>query len=399
MKRFRTLIHPGLRGALFYGIYWGVVGMFEPFITVHFIRLGFTKQQIGWLASVFPLFTFLITPIVSRLADRANRRILTLALACAGHGLMLIFLPWPTTFLAVLPIFALAMAFRSPVVSLADSLIARMAELRQLDFGSMRLWGSIVFTVTSLSMGWVWGQTGYPTMFVVSGAAFILVIAAAFLLDEPSGAAAPLESPPVDRTATRSLLLPEPGLLFLLAGNFLVVGAIFMGATFGTVYMDSLGASEFFFGALYGVSAMAEVPGMFFGQRLARRLGETNALLLGYALVAAGFAGYAVSVTPWIMLFFSAVRGLGFGLILVSTVTIINHRAPANLYATYQGLEKSLCWGLAPLLGGPMSGFLYQTYGPSTLFRVNAAMVIIAGLLLLPTYRLWKVRPTGTLLR
>ena len=393
MKHLRQTISPGLRGALFYSIYWGVVGMYEPFVTVHFMQLGFSGQQIGWLASIFPLCTFLITPVVSRLADRANRRILTLAIACMGYGVALIFLPLPVTFMSVLPMFALVMAFRSPLTPLADSLIARMAELRQLDFGSMRLWGSVVFTVTSLSMGWLWGQTGFSTMFLVSGIAFFLVMLAAFLLEETPGAVSPLETDIHKRNQAKSpFILPEKSILFLLGGNFLVIGAVFMGSTFGTVYMGALGGNEFFFGALYGISALAEVPGMWFGRRIARRLGDTNTLLSAYALVAVGFAGYAVSYTPWAMLLFSAVRGLGFGLFLVSTVTILNHRAPQNLYATYQGLEKSLCWGLAPLLGGPISGFFYQTYGPANLFLLNAAMVVAASILLLPTYRLWQER-------
>ena len=394
MNGLRQKINPGLRGALFYSIYWGVVGMFEPFVTVHFMRLGFSGQEIGWLASVFPLFTFLVTPVVSRLADRANRRILTLAAACTCYGIALIFLPLPVTFMSVLPLFALVMAFRSPVTPLADSLVARMAELRQLNFGGMRLWGSVIFTITSLCMGWVWEKTGFAVMFLVSGLAFFLVALAAFLLEETPGASSPLDS--VDHhgqsKAKRPWILPEPGILFLLGGNFLVIGAVFMGSTFGTVYMGALGGSEFFFGALYGISAMAEVPGMLFGQRIARRMGDTNAMLAAYALVAVGFAGYAISYTPWVMVFFAAVRGLGFGLFLVSTVMIINHRAPENLYATYQGLEKAFCWGLAPLLGGPISGFVYQTYGPSNLFLLNAAMTVAAGMLLLPTYRLWRAR-------
>jgi len=386
----KKVIHPGLRGALFYGLYWGVIGMFEPYVTVHFIRLGFNGQQIGWLAAVFPLFNFIITPLISRLADRTNQRILILAVSFAGFGILLAFLPVPVTFLSVLALYALVMAFRSPLTPLSDSLIAHMSERHRLDFGSMRLWGSIIFTITSLSLGIVWQKTGFNIMFLVSGVAFIVVVFAAFLLDE-----IPAQPPQNQQKSgilprTSRINLPEPGILFLLGGNFLLVGAVFMAGTFGTVYMASLKGGEAYLGALFGLSAMAEVPGMLFGRRIARRLGDTNTLILSYALIGVGLAGYAFSTSPWVMLLFAMVRGLGFGIFLVSTVTIINHRAPENQYATYQGLEKSLCWGLAPLLGGPLSGLLYQIYGPSTLFFLNAGMTAVAVLLLLPTFRLWK---------
>lgn len=389
----RERIPPGLRGALFYGVYWGVIGMFEPYMTVHFLRLGFTGQQIGWLAAVFPLFNFLFTPLVSRLADRTNRRVLILAAATACFAAMLAFLPFPTTFLGVLPIFALVMVFRSPLTALADSLIARMSETHQLNFGSMRLWGSIAFTLTSLGLAAAWQRSGFKLMFWVSSACFILVVLAAFFLEEPE-ASKPLilgNEPPPDQP--RPSGLPEAGILFLLAGNFLIVGAVFMAGTFGTVYLASLKGGEAYVGALFGLSALAEVPGMLFGRRLAHRFGDTSTLLFSYALTGVGFIGYAFSFSPLPLLLFAMLRGVGFGVFLVTTVTIINRRAPENMFATYQGLEKSLCWGLAPLLGGPLSGWIYQVHGPSTLFLLNAVMTVIAGALLLPTYRLWKPAP------
>lgn len=393
MDNLRSKIHPGLRGALFYAAYWGVVGMFEPFINVHFLRLEFTDQQIGWLAAVFPLCNFIITPFISRLADRTNRRILFLAIACGGFGLSLIFLPIPTTFLTVLPMFALVVGFRAPIVALADSLIAKMAERRFLDFGRMRLWGSILFTITATALGLLWEKTGFATMFMLSGVFFILVVIAALLLDEDKNSPVKDHEPaPTSRPQSR-MVLPEAGIIFLLAATFLVVGAMFMVGTFSTVYMTEITKVEFFVGAMFGLSAMGEVPTMMFGKKIAQRLGDTNSLILAYAVVALGYVGFGLSHDPYSLLVFSILRGLGFGLFLVTTVTIINHRAPENLYSTYQSLLNSLCWGLAPLLGGPISGAIYGSFGPSTLFFTTAGMSLIAILLILPTYRLWKPKP------
>jgi len=58
--------------------------------------------------------------------------------------------------------------------------------------------------------------------------------------------------------------------------------------------------------------------------------------------------------------------------------------------STYQGILSAACWGLAPLLGGPFSGWLYQAYGPVALFLTASGLAVAAGALLLPTYRLWK---------
>ena len=90
MNHLRQNIHPGLRGALFYAMYWGAIGMYEPFLTLYFLRQGITAEQIGWLAAVLPLCTMLIAPLVSRLADHLHRRVGILALAGVGSALWLL---------------------------------------------------------------------------------------------------------------------------------------------------------------------------------------------------------------------------------------------------------------------------------------------------------------------
>jgi MFS transporter, PPP family, 3-phenylpropionic acid transporter len=398
VNQLRSSLSPGWRGAIYYACFWGTIGLFEAFVTVHFLRLNFSSAQIGWLAAVFPLFNFLVAPSISRLADRKARRVQFLTVALLLYGLLLMLMALPTTFLAVLPIFAMMMAARAPIVPLADSLIARMAERYELDYGRMRLWGSILFTITSSLLGALWQKTGFQTMFVVAGLAFSVVAAAAMLLEEagkpdPALQAAADQAAAASQPATagkRRFVLPETSIMFLLAANFLTVGALFMTMTFAIVYLNQIGGTASQVGAMFGISALGEVPGMLYGRRLARRLGNTTTLLLALGLVSLGFIGYAFSTTPLMMLLLSPIRGLGFGMFLVGTVTIINQRAPEGMYATYQGLLNSLCWGLAPLIGGPLAGLLYESTGPSNLFLINAAMTVMAGLLLLPTYRLWR---------
>jgi PPP family 3-phenylpropionic acid transporter len=250
------------------------------------------------------------------------------------------------------------------------------------------MWGSIAFMLTSMTMGALWQQTGFQVMFVISGFCLGLVSLAAFLLDEtpPAPASAP-------GSAAVKIGLPEPGILFLLAAGFLVVGSLFMNGIFGSVYMTLIGGTEMHVGALFGLAAMGEVPGMLFGRRLARRIGDTNTLLIACVITAIGSGGYAFATTPNMLLAFGVLRGLGFGTYLVSTVTILNHRAPANMYATYQSLVNAVCWGLAPLLGGPTAGYIYENFGPATLFTISGSMAFVAAILLLPTYRLWRTPP------
>jgi MFS transporter, PPP family, 3-phenylpropionic acid transporter len=367
--------------------------MFEPFLNVYYLRNGLNGTQIGWMAAVLPFCYLVITPLVSRLADRTRRRVMILTLTVLGFGSALTLLALPglkVTFLMLLGIVGLVSFFRSPVNPLADSLIAGMASRHQLDYGHMRLWGSLFFTLSAMTLGVVWQQSGFATMFLSSAVFFLPVILAALLLDEPAAVTpAHADTGQVQpRPARRTAL--DPGLLCLLGATFLILAGLFMAGTFGAVYVTQLGGSASLVGAMMGMAALGEVPGMIFGSRIARRIGDTNMLLLAYLIVAAGLAGYTLSASPWTLLAFAALRGIGFGAILVNTVTILNNRAPRELASTYQGILSAACWGLAPLLGGPISGWMYQTYGPFPFFIAAAVIAGCGAVLLLPTYQLWK---------
>lgn len=397
MHTFRQSIYPGLRGAFFYGVYWGAVGLYEPFLVVYFLRTGLNAEQIGWLAAVLPTCTMIIAPMVARLADRTGRRTPLLALAslCFGAALTLPFWPFfSPSFITVLGFAALFAIFRSPIVSLADSLIASMAARQELDFGSMRLWGSMIYTLAAVFTGALWARTGFETMFLIAGLGFLPVAFAALLLDELPGQPAS-ESPAGEESKPRGRFVLDASLLFLLGSTFLVIAALFMAGTFTPVMMTQLGGSEAMVGWISGTAALCEVPGMLFGSRIARRMGSTNTLLAAYSIIAVGLLGTALAPTPFLIIFLAGVRGLGFGLLLVGTVMTINTRAPREFTSTYQGILNASCWGLAPLLGGPISGWVFQNLGSSALFFTAALMALAAMLLILPTYRLWRPAPEG----
>lgn len=391
MDQLRQNIHPGLRGALFYALYWGAMGLNEPFLPVFYLRSGLDAAQIGWVVALLPLCTLVIAPAVARIADRTNRRTLALALSCLAFAAAASVPAWPgfqPGFVPVMIFAALFAAARSPIVPLADSLIASMANRRALNYGAMRLWGSVIFTAAAVSTGAIWERTGFSTMFLCAAFGLLPVFISALLLDDP-----PVAREEKDQGKPSGRVALDPGILFLLAATFLVIAGLFMAINFTPVYMTALNGSQAMVGAMVGAAALGEVPGMLFGSRIARRLGSTTTLMVSYVIIAAGLSGIGLIASPLLLIAWAAVRGLGFGLLLVGTVTTINTRAPSQFTSTYQGILNAACWGLAPLLGGPASGWIYQHLGPRPLFFLAAGMTLAALLFLLPTYRLWAKEP------
>ena len=388
---------PGIKGAFYYGLFWMACAVFEPYINVYFNRLGLSGVEIGLLAMFFPLFTLVNPPWVTRLADRFGIRVRLLSILTFAAAVLILFYSFPRTFTGFLPIAILVALARSSTGPLADSLIARMAAKYHVDFGSMRLWGSLVYAFTCFGLGYIWSLVGFNYIFFIAGMLFIPTAISAAMLEETP--ADPLEH----QAGTSSIdafksFLEDKSLVLLSIASFLGIGAMLMASNFIGIYMGIIGGNETYIGALWGFSALCEVPVMLYSSKIVHRLGQSTTLLLSYLLFSTTFFGYSVTHNPLLLVILASARGLGYGLMFVNTVTIIDRRAPAQYSSTYQGIITSLAWGLAPLLAGPLSGWIYDNLGPGSLFSICAVISLVGGLLIIPTYAMWsrpKISKTG----
>lgn len=78
---------------------------------------------------------------------------------------------------------------------------------------------------------------------------------------------------------------------------------------------------------------------------------------------------------------YAHLHGITFGIYWVSAVSYANDLAPENLKATAQGMLVATL-NLAAVLGGVVSGLLYDHFGLAFLFRLYSGLTIVALVLL-----------------
>jgi len=282
----------------------------------------------------------------------------------------------PKTFLGLLPIALLLATISSAIMPISNSLVARMAQRHHLDFGNLRLWGSLSFALGSLLLGTLWERHGFDAMFITSALTFLPVTLLALTLEES----------PAQRVQERGDLrrvVEDKGLLALLAAMFLYGVAESLYVNFAGVYMDNLGGGQQLVGALFGFSALAELPSMRYSGDLARKIGRPSAVLIGYTVMMAAYIGYALSSNPTFLLACGVLRGFGFGLSYAVAVALVDARAPETWSSTLQSLMLAISWGLAPLLTLPLGGWLADLFGLSVVFLgAGLAQTVAIGILL-----------------
>ncbi len=373
---------PYWRGSLYYIAFWGSLGAFVGFIGVRWTQLGITPGQLGILAIFGPIAGFTLAPIISRLADaRANhRQIIAGSLLMMGISLCLgIFVRDFTGALAV----SIATAISaSPLGSVGDGLIARMASNNGLQFGQMRLWGSFSFALASALLGLVYTSTGYAPIFLICGLGLMAMIPLALNLEPSKDRDIVLETP------TKTVVLEKPkfeaSLIVILLVNLLIgLGLGFVGPYYG-VRVNQLGGDATQIGFFFGIVAISELPTMLFEKRIAKRIGDAGSLLLASFLYTLAHLAYTLAPNATWMIFSACFQGLAFGLFFVGSVRMVDARA-GTFISTLQSWRNAMLGGVAPLVGAGVGSYLSGQYGIQSVFALTTAMMFISSLAIFAT--------------
>ena len=366
---------PALSGSLFYLVNFLCVGSYLPFINVYFAELGLSGKQIGLISSLGPIMSLLLSTTVASFADRNRRRVRITQGSLVGITIVVFLLRMPTSFANIALLMLFMAIFASPTMAISEGLIARMAQRHHLNYGAMRLWGSLGYAFSALVFGAFWQAFGFKAMFLVGGSLYLPLIWLTGQLEE-----GPIIPPQERKPFTH--LLRDRGLLLLLVATFLAGVSNSVAMTFSGIYAHSLGAGNFLIGAMIAVGALAELPMMFLSDRLSHRIRRTNTVLLAYALMAASYLGYVLTKNPNLLPVLSILKGFGYALWITVTIRMVTERTPEEWASTAQSLLTLCMYGLSQLVAGPLGGWINDAISPAAVFGFGVIALALAALVL-----------------
>ncbi|WP_288399823.1 3-phenylpropionate MFS transporter [uncultured Serratia sp.] len=360
--------------ALSYFTYFFSYGIFLPFWGVWLKGEGIAPETIGILLGAGLVARFLGSLLIApRVKDPSHLvsalrllALLTLAFAvgfCFGNG-------WGWLMLVI----AGFNLFFSPLVPLTDALAGTWQKQIRMDYGRVRLWGSLAFVIGSALTGQlvaVWGHNAILYSLIFSVLAMLLG-----MLLKPS--VMPQGEARTHSDTERSLwaLLKEgPVWRFLLCVT-LLQGAHAGYYSFGSIYWQEAGYSASTIGYLWSLGVVAEVIIFASSNVLFRRWNARNLLLLSACC----------GVLRWSVMAYSTELGwlLLIQILHCGTFTVC-HLAAMRFIAARQGQEvirlqavySALAMGGGIAVMTVIAGFLFEHW-QGGVFWVMAAVAVPA---------------------
>ncbi len=371
-------------------LFFAALACVLPFLILYYERLGFSGPQVGLLTGLSPLVTLASAPLWTNLADRTRRHRLVVSGIILTAAACLAALPFLTNFWLVLLLSILLSACFIPVTSFFDSATMFMLGGQQELYGRVRLGGTFGYGL----MGYVAGVLiqRYDIRWAPWSAAALLLLT--FLVAQTLRYGS-RQSGPAPTGSARTLLADRRWLPFL-ALAFGGGLSTLISTNYLFAYMKELGSSEAAMGLAITLSIVAEVPVLFFGNRLITRFGAYPVLLAAMVITGARLLLFFVAVTPDVVLLLQLANGLTFPLMWVAGVAYAHEHAPAGLAATAQGLFGAMVYGFGSAVGGFAGGPLFERIGGRATYIVFGLVILGIVVIVAVVQRLAPVAEKAT---
>ncbi|SEH19670.1 MFS transporter, PPP family, 3-phenylpropionic acid transporter [Sphingopyxis sp. YR583] len=347
---------------------------FFAFLPLWLKATGASPEEIGILLAI-PLVLRLLTvaPFSAFVGRRGwvRNAIAYTSLASAAIVLLLLGEPDHAGRIVIVILFSIVW---DQIPVLTDAYAVMAVRSRSLDFGRLRVWGSIAVVASNAAAGWAIGIAGIKMLPLMIAVLLIAPAMVAFLLPTDRKLSA------VDDAAGGRWrdLIGDRGLILAMVAASLIMGSHGVLTSFGAIQWESQGISTTTIGLLQALAVAAEIGAFWFGAKL---LGNRDPRLLIVAGAIAGALRWAImAASPGLplLVFGQLLNGITATGTILGIMLVIAQRVPTHLSATAQGMNAVLL-GLVLAVATAGSGLLWS-YGLAVAYLAMSVLALLGAL-------------------
>lgn len=356
----------GLYFALY--IHYGFFG----FIPLWLKATGALPAEIGVLLAIPLVLRLLTVAPFSAWAGRRGmvRNSIVITSLCAA-ALVALLLGHPDHAGRIAIIIAFSMMW-DQIPVLVDAYAVMAVRSHGLDFGKMRVWGSIAVVISTASAGWAFDRLGITALPAICAGLLLLPASVAALLRSDRHLAS-VEAGP---SAKWRDIIADRKLLRAMVAASLIMGSHGVLSSFGAIQWAAHGISTSTIGLLQALSVSAEIAAFWFGTKLLGR--RDPSILLCISAAAAVLRWIIMATGPGVPVLVATqlLQGVTATGAILGMMLVIAARVPVQSSAAAQGLNAVLL-GVVLAVVTAGSGLLWS-FGTSFAYLAMAVLAALA---------------------
>lgn len=368
---------------LYHFVYFISIGA-ATFVPKFYGEIGLSNGQIGVLTSVPTLIALLFTPLLGTLSDRVPKKRYLLFAMLLMLAVFCLLVPGCPSFVALLLVVSGYTIFSTSILPLATTISLEYSRQIGRAYGPIRLLGTVGYQAGALLIGLVL-TTSLDSLYPLMGVVSLLTCGVTFMMPNVEGHQHSNERVPM------SALLADRHLRWLYGIIFLCTISSQFYMSFFSKHLGDLGMSNSTVSWITLISVAAELPFLYFGDRIARKTNVWNWLLIAMAANGVRWLGLAFSRTPLPIFLFQLPGVTVLACFEFFPALYLNRRVSEKQLGAAQNLLTLVSFGAARIIGSLLGGKICEYTGIPAMFAFFGAMLLAACMLL------W--RPTRKLIQ
>jgi PPP family 3-phenylpropionic acid transporter len=355
-----------------------VIAAFFPFMSLFLDDKGLTAGQIGVVIAAMAFARVLCNPVWGHLADTTLGRRTTLLIGSLGGAAAAMALFAVDEYAALIAVGFVLAAFSTTMGPNIDAIaLKHLGDAKMTDYGRIRGWESLTYAIACLAYGATLELVGVSWTMPIYAAGSLVLVAWTLLTIERDRPGRKLDHGRLG--AVGAVFREAPRFWGFLVGVLLVWTGFNAAWNFLGLKIEEGGGGPLLLGAGTMLGGLMEVPVMRLSSRWGRRFGLRPVYVAGCVVYSIGFLLWGLVESATIVSLLTVFEGMAFGLLFTTGVVVVGRMLPSNLYSTGQSLMATVGFGLGPILGAGIGGFVYDRFGSQTLYVGASVLALCAA--------------------
>lgn len=372
-KKSRKLSIPYWRLSGFYFFYFATLGGFLPYWSLYLEHIKFNALEIGELSALMVATKIIAPNLWGWIADHTGKSLRIIRIASFFATIVFAGFFYKDTYLWVAMITIGFSFFWNAALPQFEAATLFHLKDEPHRYSQIRLWGSIGFIVSVLSIGWVIElyTIDYLPELVIGLLALIWLVS----LITPEANTSHQDNPGLGLFQ----IIKQPQVIAFFVVYMLLQVAHGPYYVFYSIYLNQFSYSTTLIGFLWALGVCAEVLLFIFMKQILARLSLRFILLISILFSICRWLIIAFCVESFaFMIFAQILHAATFGSSHVVAIHLVHKYFGDYHQGKGQALYSSLSFGLGGMIGSLGSGYFWDSYGASFVYSMAAVSCFIA---------------------
>ncbi|MEM6603147.1 MAG: MFS transporter [Pseudomonadota bacterium] len=372
-----------------YTAIFAVVGPIIMFFPLFLEARNLSVVEIGYAISAMGVGKLLSVFIIAMYIDKSRAPHMYLVWAALIGGLVMasvhIFDLRGAELILVTFLFSCAWSMAVP---LSEGFSMRACRLQKnLNYGHMRLFGSVSFLVMGTAVGFLIDKNGISAFLPMVLMFLGFAVASAMFLPNfyhHEKAANIIDDSEVKAQNLFKMVASNVPLMVLIIGVAIMHSSHAVVFQYGPIFWSKSAYDKTMISAFISMGVIAEVILFWFAARLNQLFSAKGLLLM--AGVASAIRWFAMAFDPAteFIFFFQSLHAFTFGALHLGVIRYINDTLQGHYHSAAQLIYAGTMWGLVMIPVSAAAGYLYNDFGTDSYFIMSLIAVFGLAIAMIP---------------